>query len=123
MPVKRSAAKEASNHPRKKSKTGEDEERNVALSKEALANHEKFLEELAKKEEMSEKDFSQALAKLPEKQVQLLWKSSRLAGNLLTKTRSTRKRPMGLAVWPRRNLCCSAGPWMVPSVISTARVQ
>ena len=74
MPVKRSAAKEASNHTQKKSKTGEDEERNVALSKEALANHEKFLKELAKKEEMSEKDFSQALAKLPEKQVQLLWK-------------------------------------------------
>ena len=74
MPVKRPAAKEGSNHTQKKSKTGEDEERNVALSKEALANHEKFLEELAKKEEMSEKDFSQSLAKLPEKQVQLLWK-------------------------------------------------
>ena len=74
MPAKRPAAKEASNHTQKKSKTGEDEERNVALSKEALANHEKFLEELAKKEEMSEKDFSQALAILPEKQVQLLWK-------------------------------------------------
>ena len=74
MPAKRPAAKEAPNHTQKKSKTGEDEERNVALSKEALANHEKFLEELAKKEEMSEKDFSQALAKLPEKQVQLLWK-------------------------------------------------
>jgi len=35
MPVKRSAAKEASNHTQKKSKTGEDEERNAALSKEA----------------------------------------------------------------------------------------
>jgi transketolase len=95
MPVKRPAAKEGSNHTQKKSKTGEDEERNVALSKEALANHEKFLEELAKKEEMSEKDFSQALAKLPEKQVQLLWKSSRLAGSLLTKTRSTRRDQWG----------------------------
>ena len=74
MPVKRPAAKEAPNHTQKKSKPGEDEKQNVALSKEALENHEKFLEELAKKEDMSEKEFSQALAKLPEKQVQLLWK-------------------------------------------------
>eukprot|EP00435_Cladocopium_sp_Y103_P051437 s539_g16.t1 len=54
--------------PRRENKTGEGDGKNVALSKEALANHEKFLEELAKKEEMSEK------AKLPEKRVQLLWK-------------------------------------------------
>lgn len=123
MPVKRSAAKEASNHPRKKSKTGEDEESNAALSKEALANHEKFLEELAKKEEMSEKDFSQALAKLPEKQVQLLWKKFEASRKSSDQDKKYKKRPMGLAVWPRRNLCCSAGPWVVPSAISTTRVQ
>ena len=118
MPIKRPAAKEESN-TQKQRKTGHGDEENVALSKEALANHEKFLEELAKKDEMSEKDFSQALAKLPEKQVQLLWKKFEAS----RKSRSTRKRPMELAVWPRRNLCYSAGPWVVPSVTSTTRVR
>jgi hypothetical protein len=37
------------------------------LSKEALAKHEKFLEEMAKKDGVPEKEFPEALGKLPEK--------------------------------------------------------
>jgi hypothetical protein len=46
---------------------GTDSRESCLRSKEALAKHEKFLEEMAKKDGVPEKEFPEALGKLPEK--------------------------------------------------------
>ena len=60
--------------PAKQAKTEENMEP-PPLTEKAVKEHEKFLQEMAKKKDLSQEDFDQALAKLPANTSQMLWKA------------------------------------------------
>ena len=59
----------------KKQRVEEEEMEPPPLTEEALKEHEKLLKEMAKKKDLSQEQFDQALAKLPSTTSQMLWKA------------------------------------------------
>ena len=84
------------------------------LSKEALAKHEKFLEEMAKKDGVPES---------PKSRRSCCGKCSKLPGKPVTWTRNTKKRRVELAVLQKNSLLLTVGPWMGPNATKITEVQ
>ena len=85
----------------KKQRVEEEKMEPPPLTEEALKEHEKFLKEMAKKKDLSQEQFDQALAKLPSTKAEALqkWGKDELKDRLQKGTIQARRNPMDKSYW------------------------